>query len=63
MPGEQEAIVTERACRLLHPANRPPRSAVLELGEWIVEEMKSDVMAIDRMYPALQLAKLAGYAL
>ena len=45
-----------------HPVNRPPRSAVLELGEWIVEEMKSDVMAIDRMYPALQLAKLAGYA-
>jgi DNA-binding transcriptional LysR family regulator len=62
VPGEQEAIVTERACRLLQPANRLPRSAVLELGEWFVEEMKSDVRAIDRMYPALQLARLAGYA-
>ena len=62
VPGEQEAIVTERACRLLPPVNRPPRSTVLELGEWIVEEMKSEVMAIDRMYPALQLAKMAGFA-
>ena len=62
VPGVQEAVVTERACRLLHPANRPPRSAVVEVREWIVEEMRSDVIAIDRMYPALQLSKLAGWA-
>ena len=62
VPGEQEALVTERACRLLHPSDRPPRSAVVEVREWIVEEMRSDVLAIDRMYPALQLAKLAGFA-
>lgn len=61
VPGEQEAVVTERVCRLLHPSDRPPRSAVVEVREWIVEEMKADVIAIDRMYPALQLAKLAGY--
>ena len=30
-------------------------------ASWIVQEMKSDVIAIDRMYPKLQLAKLAGY--
>jgi hypothetical protein len=30
--------------------------------EWIVKEMRSDVIAIDRMYPALQLSKLAGCA-
>lgn len=62
VPGEQEAVVTERACRLLHPSNRPLRSAVVEVRDWIVEETRSDVLAIDRMYPALQLAKLAGYA-
>jgi hypothetical protein len=46
----------------LHPANRPPRPAVVEIREWIVEEMRSDVITVDRMYPELQLAKLAGYA-
>jgi DNA-binding transcriptional LysR family regulator len=62
VPGEQEAVVTERACRLLHPSDRPPRSAVVEVREWIVKEMRSDVLAIDRMYPELRLAKLAGCA-
>lgn len=62
VPGEQEAVVTDRVCRLLHPSDRPPRSAVVEVREWIVEEMRSDVLAIDRMYPALQLAKLTGCA-
>jgi len=62
VPGEQEAVVTERVCRLLHPANRPPRTAVVEVRQWIVEEMRADVLAVDRLYPALQLAKLAGYA-
>lgn len=62
VPGEQEAVVTERACRLLHPSNRPPRSAVVEVRDWIVEETRSDVLTIDRMYPALQLAKLVGCA-
>jgi len=62
VPGEPEAIVTERVCRLLHPANRPLRSAVVEVRQWIVEETRSDVLAIDGMYPALQLAKLAGCA-
>jgi DNA-binding transcriptional LysR family regulator len=62
VPGEQEAVVTERVCRLLQPSNRPPRPCVVEVRDWIVEEMRSDVTAIDRMYPALRLAKLAGCA-
>jgi len=62
VPAEQEAIVTQRACRLLHPANRPPRPAVVEIREWLVEEMRSEVITVDRMYPGLQLAKLAGFA-
>lgn len=61
VPGRLEAVVTERACRLLHAANRPRRTSVVEVRDWIVEEMKADVVAIDRTYPALQLAKLAGY--
>ena len=62
VPGVQEAAVTERVCRLLQPANRPPRPAAVEVRDWIAEEMRLDVIAIDRMYPALQLAKLAGCA-
>jgi hypothetical protein len=30
--------------------------------DWIVQEMRSDVLAIDRMYPALQLAQKSGFA-
>ena len=39
-----------------------PFFAVVEVRQWIVEETRSDVIAIDRTYPALQLAKLAGFA-
>lgn len=63
VPGEQEAVVTDRVCRLLHAANRPLRPAVAEVREWIVEEMRSDVLTIDRMYPALQLAASCGLRL
>lgn len=59
VPAEQEAIVTGRTCYLLHPPDKPMRSAVMEMREWIVEEMRSDLLAIDNLYPALQLTKLA----
>ncbi|HTR58564.1 MAG TPA: LysR substrate-binding domain-containing protein [Casimicrobiaceae bacterium] len=62
VPGEREAVVTERACRLLHSSDRPPRFVVVAVREWIAEEMRSDLRAVDRMYPELQLAKLAGCA-
>jgi hypothetical protein len=32
------------------------RSAVAEIRDWIVEEMRSDLATIDRLYPALRLS-------
>jgi len=62
VPAVDEVSVTERDCLLVHAASRPLRPVVAQLRDWIVEETRSDVEAVDRMYPALQLAKLAGYA-
>jgi DNA-binding transcriptional LysR family regulator len=58
VPAEQEVIVTGRTCHLLHPADKPMRPAVAEIREWIVEEMRLNLKAIDQLYPALQLPKL-----
>jgi DNA-binding transcriptional LysR family regulator len=59
IPAEQELSVTGRTCHLLHPAGKPMRSAVAEIRDWIIDEMKSDLQVINRLYPALRLAKLA----
>ncbi len=60
VPAEQEIIVTGRTCHLLHPASKPMRSSVAEIREWIVEEMRLDLVAINQLYPALQLPGLTG---
>jgi DNA-binding transcriptional LysR family regulator len=60
VPGRPEAVLTDRACRLLHPANRPPRPSVAEVRDWIVEEMRADVAVVDRLHPSLQLRKLVA---
>ena len=59
VPAEQEVSVTRRTCQLLHPADKPMRSAVSEIRAWIIEETRADVAAVDKLYPALQLKQLA----
>jgi DNA-binding transcriptional LysR family regulator len=58
IPSEQELSITGRTCHLLHPANKPMRSAVAEIRDWIVEEMQSDLATIDRLYPTLRLSEI-----
>jgi DNA-binding transcriptional LysR family regulator len=61
VPAEQEASVTRRTCQLLHPADKPIRSAVAEIRDWIIAETRADVAAVDKLYPALQLQQLTGF--
>jgi DNA-binding transcriptional LysR family regulator len=57
IPAEQEVILTGRVCHLVHSAARPIRSAVSDVRDWIVEETRSDLAAVDALYPALELSK------
>jgi DNA-binding transcriptional LysR family regulator len=57
MPAVEQVSATDRDCMLVHPASRPLRPVVAQLRDWIADEMKKDVAAVDRIYPALQLRK------
>ena len=50
---------TDRDCLLVHPGDKPLRAVVAQLRNWIVEEMKSDVAAVDSLYSSLQLRRWA----
>ncbi|MEC5408164.1 LysR substrate-binding domain-containing protein [Paraburkholderia sp. MPAMCS5] len=55
IPAEQEIIVTNRRCCLVAPPGRPLRPIVANLRDWIVEEMRADMRAVERAYPQLGL--------
>lgn len=59
VPAEQDVAVTGRVCHLIHSRKKPSRSAVTEIGDWIIKEMQADFAAVDRMHPSLGLASLA----
>jgi hypothetical protein len=59
VPAVQEVFVTGRTCHLLHSPDKVLRPAVAEIRDWIIEETRADLAAVDALYPALQLAKLA----
>jgi hypothetical protein len=40
---------------LVHPHDRSIRPVVSEIRDWIIEQMQSDMAAIDRLYPSLGL--------
>jgi DNA-binding transcriptional LysR family regulator len=58
VPAEQEVVVTSRTCHLVHPAAKPVRPVVADIRDWIIEEIRSDLAAVDALYPALRVAQL-----
>jgi DNA-binding transcriptional LysR family regulator len=60
VPASETLTTTERLCKLVYPRNRPTRPVVAEIQDWIVVQMRSDIEAIDRLYPELGLLA-AGY--
>lgn len=60
VPASQGLTQGERACVLLTPRNRAARPIVREIRDWIVDELRGEIEAIDRLYPDLALMR-AGY--
>lgn len=57
VPAVDQVSATDRDCLLVHAADRPLRPVVAQLRDWIALEMKSDVAAVDSLYPSLQLRR------
>ena len=55
VPASETLTTTRRLCELVHPHDRPIRPVVGEIRDWIIEQMRSDMAAIDRLYPRLRL--------
>ncbi len=60
VPAADRLTIGERICVLLTPRNRPARPIVRDIRDWIVAELKSEITAIDALYPALGLKQAIG---
>ncbi|WP_460141521.1 LysR family transcriptional regulator [Pseudomonas sp. S2_E01] len=57
VPAADAFRVLSRRCCLVVPANRPVRPIVENVRDWIIEEMREDMLKIDALYPHLGLAQ------
>ncbi len=55
VPTSERIVRTRRVCEFIHPRNRTPRPVAVEIRDWIIEQMRNDMSAIDRVYPSLGL--------
>jgi len=55
VPASERIVSTRRICELVSPRNRPLRPVAVEIRDWIIEQMRNDASAIDRIYPRLGL--------
>lgn len=55
VPASEKLTTTRRLCKLLSPPNRPIRPVVAEIRDWIVGQVRSDLVSVDRLYPKLGL--------
>jgi DNA-binding transcriptional LysR family regulator len=55
VPASERIVSTRRICELVNPRSRPLRPVAIEIRDWIIEQMRNDVLAIDRLYPRLGL--------
>ncbi|MGY3356508.1 DNA-binding transcriptional LysR family regulator [Bradyrhizobium sp. GM0.4] len=53
VPASDTLTTTRRICEFLPPRNRPMRPIAAEIRDWITAQMKSEIAAIDRLYPKL----------
>jgi DNA-binding transcriptional LysR family regulator len=57
VPAADAFRVTSRRCCLVVPGHRPVRPIVEQVRDWIIEEMRADMLKINALYPALGLAE------
>jgi DNA-binding transcriptional LysR family regulator len=55
VPASETLTTTRRECHLIQAENRPLRPVVVEIRDWIVGQMRSDIETIDNRYPRLGL--------
>jgi DNA-binding transcriptional LysR family regulator len=55
VPASEALSITRRICEFLPPRNRPLRPVAAEITNWIIAQMRDEVVAIDRLYPRLGL--------
>jgi DNA-binding transcriptional LysR family regulator len=55
VPASAKLVSTRRVCELVTPRNRPIRPVAIEIRDWIIAQMRSDIAAIDKLYPRLKL--------
>jgi DNA-binding transcriptional LysR family regulator len=55
VPASDTLSTTRRVCEFLPPRNRTMRPIAVEIKNWIIEQMRNEVSAIDRLYPDLGL--------
>ena len=55
VPASETLMTTTRVCELVYPQDRSVRPVVVEIRDWIIEQLRCDLKAIDRLYPRLQL--------
>jgi DNA-binding transcriptional LysR family regulator len=58
VPAADTLSTTRRVCEFLPPRNRSMRPLAAEIRDWITEQMRNEVSAIDRLYPKLRLMKV-----
>lgn len=59
VPASETLSTTRRLCEFLPSRGRPLRPVAAEIRDWIVEQMRTDVSAIDRLYPRLGLMSVS----
>ncbi len=59
VPASSQIVRTQRRCDLVLPKGKSPRPVTIEIRDWIIAEMRSDVAAIDRLFPHLALLSAA----
>jgi DNA-binding transcriptional LysR family regulator len=55
VPAAERLATTRRICEFLPPRQRPMRPVAAEIRDWIVEQMRDEIEAIEARYPALGL--------
>lgn len=61
VPAREQLMTTGRRCHLVRLRDKPPRAIVGQVRDWLIAELHSDVMAVEALYPALNLDS-AGWA-
>jgi len=55
VPASETLTTTRRLCELVYPPDRSVRPVVAEIRDWIIAQMRADMIAIDKLYPRLKL--------